>query len=147
MNKKFKIVTTIIALCLGLILVGTKAYATTGKTLNDNTRLRKKASTSSEIVEIISKDEKVEVVSKEDDWYKVKYNSQVGYVRSDLLEVEEEKKEEAEEAKKEETNKTEEASKTEETKTEETQKQDETKNQEEAKKEDASLKEQKVEIK
>ena len=153
MSKKLKNVTTIIALCLGVILIGTKAYATTAKTLNDNTRLRKKASTNSEIVEIISKDEKVEVVSKEDDWYKVKYNSQVGYVRSDLIEVEEEKKEEAEEAKKEETNKTEEASKTEENKTEETskteenQKQDEAENQEEAKKEEASSAEQKVEIK
>ena len=153
MSKKLKNVTTIIALCVGLILIGTKAYATTAKTLNDNTRLRKKASTNSEIVEIISKDEKVEVVSKEDDWYKVKYNSQVGYVRSDLIEVEEEKKEEAEEAKKEETNKTEEASKTEEnkkeetSKTEENQKQDEAENQEEAKKEEASSAEQKVEIK
>ena len=152
MSKKLKNVTTIIALCLGLILIGTKAYATTAKTLNDNTRLRKKASTNSEIVEIISKDEKVEVVSKEDDWYKVKYNSQVGYVRGDLIEVEEEKKEVAEEAKKEE-NKTEEASKAEETKTEETSKteetqnQDETENQEEAKKEEESSKEQKVEIK
>ena len=118
MSKKLKNVTTIIALCVGLILIGTKAYATTAKTLNDKTRLRKKASTNSEIVEIISKDEKVEVVSKEDDWYKVKYNSQVGYVRGDLIEVEEEKKEVAEEAKKEE-NKTEKASKAEETKTEE----------------------------
>ena len=152
MSKKLKNVTTIIALCVGLILIGTKAYATTAKTLNDNTRLRKKASTNSEIVEIISKDEKVEVVSKEDDWYKVKYNSQVGYVRGDLIEVEEEKKEVAEEAKKEE-NKTEKASKAEETKkeetskTEETQNQDETENQEEAKKEEESSKEQKVEIK
>ena len=146
MSKKLKNVTTIIALCVGLILIGTKAYATTAKTLNDNTRLRKKASTNSEIVEIISKDEKVEVVSKEDDWYKVKYNSQVGYVRGDLIEVEEEKKEVAEEAKKEE-NKTEKASKAEETKTEETQKQDEAENQEEAKKEEESSKEQKVEIK
>ena len=152
MSKKLKNVTTIIALCVGLILIGTKAYATTAKTLNDNTRLRKKASTNSEIVEIISKDEKVEVVSKEDDWYKVKYNLQVGYVRGDLIEVEEENKEVAEEAKKEE-NKTEEASKAEETKTEETSKteetqnQDETENQEEAKKEEESSKEQKVEIK
>ena len=53
MNKKLRNVTTIIALCIGLILVGTKAYATTAITLNDNTRLRKKASTNSEIVEIL----------------------------------------------------------------------------------------------
>ncbi len=143
MNKKLKIVTTIMALCIGLILVGTKAYATTAITLNDNTRLRKKASTSSEIVEVIDKDEKLEVVSKEDDWYKVKYKSYVGYIRGDLLDIEEEKKEEtskSDETKKEETSKTDEA------KTEETNKENETKKEETAKQEESS-KESKVEIK
>ena len=100
MNKKFKIVITFIALCMGLILAGTKVYATTGKTLNDTTRIRKKASTDSDIVEVISdKGEKVEVISEEDEWYKIKYklgnNTYEGYIRNDLLEVEktEEKKE------------------------------------------------------
>ena len=131
------------ALCIGLILVGTKAYATTAITLNDNTRLRKKASTSSEIVEVIDKDEKLEVVSKEDDWYKVKYKSYVGYIRGDLLDIEGEKKEEtskSDETKKEETSKTDEA------KTEETNKDNETKKEETAKQEESS-KESKVEIK
>ena len=143
MNKKLKIVTTIIALCIGLVLVGTKAYATTAITLNDNTRLRKKASTSSEIVEVIDKNEKLEVVSKEDDWYKVKYKSYVGYVRGDLLDIEEEKKEEtskSDETKKEETSKSEETNKENENKKEETTKQEENK-------ETESSKESKIEIK
>ena len=41
MSKKLKVVITIIALCLGLFFVGTKAYATTGKSINETTRIRR----------------------------------------------------------------------------------------------------------
>ena len=98
MSKKTKVVTTIIALCLGLVLVGTKAYATTGKAINDTTRIRKKANTTSEVVAVMTKGEKIEILSEEDGWYKVKYkesdNTITGYVRNDLLNVEDEKKQE-----------------------------------------------------
>ena len=98
MSKKTKVVITIIALCLGLIFVGTKAYATTGKAINDTTRIRKKASTNSEVVAVMTKGEKIEILSEENGWYKVEYkegNSKTtGYVRNDLLDVEEKKKEE-----------------------------------------------------
>ena len=101
MNKKLKIVITIIALCVGLIFIGTKAYATTGKAINNTTILRKKASTNSEVVELISKGEEVEILEKEGEWYKVKYRSGkdtfVGYIRNDLLELEGEIKEEEQE--------------------------------------------------
>ena len=99
MSKKKKVVITIIALCLGLIFVGTKAYATTGKAINDTTRIRKKASTYSEVVAVMTKGEKIEILSEENGWYKVEYkegNSKTtGYVRNDLLDVEEKKKEES----------------------------------------------------
>jgi len=93
MNKKLKIGVTIIAI-LASIFIGTKVYATTGKTINDNTRLRKEASTNSDVVELISKNETVEIESEDGDWYKVSYkssdgNTYKGYVRNDLLEVEE----------------------------------------------------------
>ena len=98
MSKKTKVVTTIIALCLGLVLVGTKAYATTGKAINDTTRIRKKANTTSKVVAVMTKGEKIEILSEEDGWYKVKYkesdNTITGYVRNDLLNVEDEKKQE-----------------------------------------------------
>ncbi len=109
MSKKTKVVITIIALCLGLIFVGTKAYATTGKAINDTTRIRKKASTNSEVVAVMTKGEKIEILSEENGWYKVEYkegNSKTtGYVRNDLLDVEGKKKEESkkEEVKAEET--------------------------------------------
>jgi len=103
MSKKTKVVTTIIALCLGLVLVGTKAYATTGKAINDTTRIRKKANTTSEVVAVMTKGEKIEILSEEDGWYKVKYkesdNTITGYVRNDLLEVEGEKTQESKEEK------------------------------------------------
>ena len=92
MSKKIKVVTTIIALCLGVILVGTKVYATTGKAINDTTRIRKKANTNSEVVAVMTKGEKIEVLSEEDGWYKVEYKESddkiIGYVRNDLLDVE-----------------------------------------------------------
>ena len=98
MSKKTKVVITIIALCLGLMFVGTKAYATTGKAINDTTRIRRKANTTSDVVAVMTKGEKIEVLSEEDGWYKVEYkegNSKIiGYVRNDLLDVEGEKKEE-----------------------------------------------------
>ena len=117
MSKKTKVVITIIALCFGLILVGTKAYATTGKAINDTTRIRKKANTNSEVVAVMTKGEKIEVLSEEEGWYKVNYkegNSTVtGYIREDLLDVEnkenktddkiEDKKENNEEKKEQET--------------------------------------------
>ena len=96
MNRRTKVVITIIALCFGLILVGTKAYATTGKAINDTTRIRKKANTNSEVVAVMTKGEKIEVLSEEDGWYKVNYkegNSTItGYVREDLLNVENDEK-------------------------------------------------------
>ena len=124
MSKKTKVVITIIALCFGLVLVGTKAYATTGKAINETTRIRKKANTNSEVVAVMTKGEKIEVLSEEDGWYKVNYkegNSSVtGFVRDDLLEVEkkenktEEKKEDKKEEKTEENNEQEDESKKEE---------------------------------
>ena len=105
MSKKLKVVITLIAVCLGLFFVGTKAYATTGTGINDTTRVRKKANTTSEVVAVIDKGEKIEIISEEDGWYKVEYKKGtdkiIGYIRNDLLEVEgkqetkkEEKKEE-----------------------------------------------------
>ena len=95
MSKKLKVVITIIAVCLGLFFVGTKAYATTGKSINETTRIRKKANTNSEVVGTLDKNEKVEILSEEDGWYKVNYRNLVtGYIRNDLLQVDEEKKQE-----------------------------------------------------
>ena len=78
-----------IILCIGLIFISTNVYATTGKTLNGSTRIRKEASTSSEVVNSLSKGTEVEIDGEEGEWYKVTYNGSTGYIRKDLLSVEE----------------------------------------------------------
>ena len=70
-----------------LILLSTKVYGTTGKTLNEVTRIRKEASTDSEIVALVNNGADVEIISEEGEWYKVKYSTYVGYMRKDMLEV------------------------------------------------------------
>lgn len=78
----------IITIYLGLIIISTNVYAKNGKTTNETTRLRKEASTDSSIVALISQNEEVEILEEEGDWYKVKYSKYTGYVRKDMLSVE-----------------------------------------------------------
>ena len=67
-------------------------FATTGIVKTDNLRLRKEDSTSSEILTLLSLDDKVEVISKTDNgWYKVKYKEYEGYVSGEYLNVQDEK--------------------------------------------------------
>lgn len=109
--KKIKLITISVIIYIGLILINTQVYAATeGKTKNDSTRIRQKASTSSETVVSIPKNKKVEILGEEGEWYKVKYKSNgleyEGYIRNDLLSVDKssDKKEETKtEEKKEET--------------------------------------------
>jgi len=83
-----------IVIYIGLILLGTKVYASSGKTINEVTRIRKEASTNSDIVALVSNGTDVEIVSEEGDWYKVKYSTYLGYMRKDMLKVEESAKSE-----------------------------------------------------
>ena len=88
--KKVKIITIIAIIYIGLIFINTQVFATSkGKTINDTTRLREKASTSSSTVTLISINEEVEIISEDGEWYKVKYTSNgktySGYIRNDML--------------------------------------------------------------
>ena len=94
MVRKIKIV-VISLLFIITIFIGTRVYATTGKVINNSTRIRKEASTDSSIVETIyDKETEVEILGDEDDWYKVKFEKYEGYIRKDLLEVEKENSDE-----------------------------------------------------
>lgn len=102
--KKIKLIIISVIIYIGLILINTQVYATTeGKTKNDSTRIRQKASTSSETVVSIPKNKKVEVLGEEGDWYKVKYKSNgleyEGYIRNDLLSVDKNEETKTEEKK------------------------------------------------
>ena len=52
----------------------------------ETANLRKEATVESNILELISIGETVEILEKQGDWYKVSYKGIVGYLRSDLME-------------------------------------------------------------
>ena len=87
MNKKAKI--GLIILAFIILTISTKVYATNGKANQETVRMREEASTESSVVTLISLDEEVEVLSEEGEWYKIKYKTYTGYVRKDMLDVDE----------------------------------------------------------
>ena len=95
-----------------IILMSSRAYATTGKITSDNVRIRKEANTDSTILTLVSIGEEVEVLETEGEWTKVKKSEFTGYIRNDMLEVQENKEEatKSEEESKEENTTTEENS-------------------------------------
>lgn len=82
MNKLKKVSVIFIFLCLLLI---TNAYASTATVDVSAARLRKEANTTSNVLTKIYKNEKVEILETEGDWYKVKYKNQTGYLKKDLV--------------------------------------------------------------
>ena len=69
------------------------AYAATGLVTASSVNVRQEATTSSEVVETLSENTKVEVIKETDGWYQIKVNDKQGYIKSDFLSVEEEKTE------------------------------------------------------
>ena len=98
------------------MIMSASVYAYTGKTNYPNVNFRAEATTDSESMGKLPEGTEVEVVSYEDDWYKVKYDGKTGYIYSQYLDADssakseenteetktEEKKEESVEEKKEE---------------------------------------------
>lgn len=81
------IATISLSIMLGL---NTKTIAAnTAKIKVETANLRSSASSNATILELLSMDEKVEILEKDGDWYKVKYKSIVGYLRNDLIDVKE----------------------------------------------------------
>lgn len=89
-----KIIKLFIALLIILTFVVTvfciKVNATTEGVVTEITvNVREKASIDSDIVMFVTQDDKVEILEKTGDWYKIKYNNKEGYVYSDFVKVEE----------------------------------------------------------
>jgi len=57
----------------------------TGKVTVETAKLREQPNTDCKVLELISQGEEVEILGKEDGWYKIKYKKITGYVRQDLL--------------------------------------------------------------
>lgn len=76
--------------CLSIIflmILGIVCYAATGtvKTGGQALRMREKASTSSEILEQIETGTKVEILEKNNGWYKIRYNEKTGYAYAEYI--------------------------------------------------------------
>lgn len=61
------------------------AFGATGEIDGNAVRLRKEPSTDSKIIMLLEKGKKVEVLSKENDWYKIKVSQSTGYVSESLI--------------------------------------------------------------
>lgn len=83
----------LIIIYIGIILITTTVYGTTGTVNSDTTRIRREANTNSDVIVLVANGEEVQILSQEGDWYQVEYEldgtTYTGYIRSDLLDVEE----------------------------------------------------------
>lgn len=82
MNKLKRIL--IIALFV-LFIGGLKCYAVSGKITDNSVRLRREPSTNCETIELLYKDNEVEVSEQIGDFYKVKIKGYSGYVHKDYV--------------------------------------------------------------
>lgn len=82
MSKLRKI--SIITILLWSFLLGA-CYAATATVSVSAARLREEANTTSNILTNIYKGEKVEILEKDGEWYKVKYGNNVGYLKNNLI--------------------------------------------------------------
>lgn len=86
MKKTFKILGIVLILIV-LLAAYNFSIAATGKVNENNIRMRKEPNTTSAIITNLYKNDEVEVLEKTGDWYKIKYEGKVGYMRSDLIDI------------------------------------------------------------
>jgi len=85
--KKNKIIKIFVVIALLISIHVPIIAATTGVVNVDTARVRKRATTDSGIVVLVSIGDKVTIVGEEGNWYKVKVDGEEGYIRKDLLTV------------------------------------------------------------
>ena len=86
LNIKGIIFMSIIAMA-SLLFINISFAANTGKVIVETAKLREQADTDSKVLELASQGEEVEILNEEDQWYKVKYKQVTGYIRKDLIEL------------------------------------------------------------
>ena len=87
-DKKSLAMIIIVGIMIVLFLcVNSKVFATTGTVVGDNLRVRKEENTTSEIIDLLDENDKVEILGENGDWYKVKANDKVGFVRKEFIKV------------------------------------------------------------
>ena len=85
MKKQLKIILAF--LIMAVIVTANIVIAATGKVNDNNIRMRKEPNTTSEIITNLYKNDSVEVLEKTGNWYKIKYDGKVGYMRADLIDI------------------------------------------------------------
>ena len=75
-----KIISSLIIIFIMTAIASVCLAASTGTTTVDNLRLRKGASLDSEAIDVLNNGTKVNIISTEDDFYKVKIGEQTGYI-------------------------------------------------------------------
>lgn len=85
MIKKSKNIICVVAILI-IFLISINIYALDGKLNTDGVNFRKESNTQSTVLDSFSKGDKVNIISKDGDWYKVKSGSGVvGYVSADFI--------------------------------------------------------------
>ena len=85
MKKKFLVTCGI--LTIGATLFSNSVLAVPGTVTANSVRIRKEASTSSEVISLAVQGEKVNVIGKEEDWYKVEFEDVTGYISSSFVDT------------------------------------------------------------
>lgn len=84
-----KVIYIVAVAMISIFIYTTNVKATTTLQVTaDTLNLREKASTSSDIVTLLSKGEKCELIEESGDWYKVKYKTYTGYVSKEYVKQE-----------------------------------------------------------
>ena len=89
-KRNIKSIVLLAALWIATLFFINISFASTNAKVNVETaNLRESADENSKILEQLSQGQEVEIVEKSSDWYKVKVKGMTGYLRQDLLTVEE----------------------------------------------------------
>lgn len=85
--KTLKKVILMAAIFLAVLIISKVSNAATVKVTGETLNVRKEASTSSDVIAMLSKDIECELLGEEGDFYKIKYKNYVGYVSKKYAEV------------------------------------------------------------
>lgn len=83
--KKIKEIFVVILI---LLIIGTtSSFATTGKSTANGIRIRKEPSTNGEVLTHVNNGDSMEVIEKDGEWYKIKFQEFEGYIHSDYIKI------------------------------------------------------------
>lgn len=86
-KNKFSIRLLLIILVLLLCIQIPTFAANKGKSTATNVRVRKSATTQSEVIDVLAEGEEVEILTEEGNWYKVKAKGHTGYVSKSFINI------------------------------------------------------------